>query len=101
MNAAQTGGKLETYDPMSAIGGHAIALVGYDPNIFIARNSWGRHLGGRRLRLCLECLCGGGLHRSLRRVPGLSLLAAIAQKKSAAHAVGMVGARCGVSGEES
>jgi hypothetical protein len=41
MNAKETGGKLDLYDPMSADGGHAVALVGYDPNIFIVRNSWG------------------------------------------------------------
>jgi C1A family cysteine protease len=41
MNAGQTGGKLNTYDPMSKQGGHAVALVGYDPGMFIVRNSWG------------------------------------------------------------
>jgi papain like protease len=41
MNAMETGGKLDLYDPMSRQGGHAVALVGYDPNMFIVRNSWG------------------------------------------------------------
>jgi hypothetical protein len=41
MNARSTGGKLETYDPLSTYGGHAVALVGYHPNHFIVRNSWG------------------------------------------------------------
>jgi hypothetical protein len=41
MNATDTSGKLDIYDPMSANGGHAVALVGYDPNRFIVRNSWG------------------------------------------------------------
>jgi len=41
MNAKNTGGTLDVYDPMSVDGGHAVALVGYDPNLFIVRNSWG------------------------------------------------------------
>ena len=41
LNAKVTDGKLDTYDPSSADGGHAVALVGYDPNMFIVRNSWG------------------------------------------------------------
>ena len=41
MNAKNTNGKLDVYDAMSAQGGHAVALVGYDPNQFIVRNSWG------------------------------------------------------------
>ncbi len=41
MNANDTGGKLDIYDPMSRQGGHAVALVGYDPTLFIVRNSWG------------------------------------------------------------
>jgi hypothetical protein len=41
MNAKGTGGRLDRYDPMSREGGHAVALVGYDPDMFIVRNSWG------------------------------------------------------------
>jgi hypothetical protein len=41
MNCKRTGGRLDTYDPMSMQGGHAVALVGYDQNRFIVRNSWG------------------------------------------------------------
>ncbi len=41
MNAKKTVGRLDVYDPASADGGHAVALVGYDPNMFIVRNSWG------------------------------------------------------------
>ncbi|MGZ8401506.1 MAG: C1 family peptidase, partial [Methyloceanibacter sp.] len=41
MNAKNTGGRLDAYDTMSMQGGHAVALVGYDPNQFIVRNSWG------------------------------------------------------------
>jgi hypothetical protein len=46
MKAKETGGKLDLYDPMSADGGHVVALVGYDPNTFIVRNSWGTELWG-------------------------------------------------------
>ncbi len=46
MNAKSTGGVLATYDPTSASGGHAVALVGYDANMFIVRNSWGTTLWG-------------------------------------------------------
>jgi hypothetical protein len=48
MNAKQTAGKLDAYDVASAIGGHAVALVGYDANMFIVRNSWGtKHWGDK------------------------------------------------------
>lgn len=46
MNAKATGGTLQQYDPMSAHGGHAVALVGYDQNMFIVRNSWGTDIWG-------------------------------------------------------
>lgn len=46
MNAKSTNGKLDAYDSMSAKGGHAVALVGYDANQFIVRNSWGIHQWG-------------------------------------------------------
>jgi hypothetical protein len=46
MNALDIGGKLDVYDPTSANGGHAVALVGYDPNLFIVRNSWGTDAWG-------------------------------------------------------
>jgi hypothetical protein len=39
MNAKNTNGRLDAYDALSAQGGHAVALVGYDPNYFIVRNS--------------------------------------------------------------
>lgn len=41
MNAKATKGVLAQYDQASADGGHAVALVGYDANMFIVRNSWG------------------------------------------------------------
>jgi len=46
MGAKATGGVLATYDAMSANGGHAVALVGYDQQSFIVRNSWGTTLWG-------------------------------------------------------
>lgn len=45
MNAKQTNGRLDAYDPASASGGHAVALVGYDADRFIVRNSWGKSWG--------------------------------------------------------
>jgi len=39
--AADTRGDLDVYKPETARGGHAIALVGYTPDRFIVRNSWG------------------------------------------------------------
>jgi hypothetical protein len=46
MNAKDTAGRLDIYDAASADGGHAVAMVGYDPNMFIVRNSWGTALWG-------------------------------------------------------
>jgi hypothetical protein len=40
-NARATRGRLDTYLPNTARGGHAVALVGYTPDYFIVRNSWG------------------------------------------------------------
>jgi C1A family cysteine protease len=40
-------GKLETYLPETVHGGHAIALVGYTPDHFIVRNSWGEKWGDK------------------------------------------------------
>ena len=39
--AKTTGGNLDVYRPDTARGGHAVALVGYTPDRFIVRNSWG------------------------------------------------------------
>jgi hypothetical protein len=39
--AKATGGNLDVYRPETARGGHAVALVGYTPDRFIVRNSWG------------------------------------------------------------
>jgi Papain family cysteine protease len=44
-NATANKGKLTTYKPSTARGGHAIALVGYTATRFIVRNSWGTNWG--------------------------------------------------------
>jgi len=46
-NADSTNGILETYQPATQRGGHAVALVGYTPDSFIVRNSWGASWGDR------------------------------------------------------
>jgi len=44
-NATATLGNLDTYDAANARGGHCVALVGYTPDRFIVRNSWGTSWG--------------------------------------------------------
>lgn len=46
-NATQTNGNLDAYMPETARGGHAVALVGYTPDRFIVRNSWGTTWGDK------------------------------------------------------
>lgn len=46
-NATSTGGKLDTYQPSTVRGGHAVALVGYTKDRFIVRNSWGTGWGDK------------------------------------------------------
>lgn len=46
-NAAAATGKLDAYQTATARGGHAIALVGYTPDRFIVRNSWGEGWGDK------------------------------------------------------
>jgi hypothetical protein len=43
--ATETKGVLDDYDEDSGMGGHAVAIVGYDPGRFIVRNSWGARWG--------------------------------------------------------
>lgn len=45
-NAKATHGDLDVYQPNTTRGGHAVALVGYTPNRFIVRNSWGTSIWG-------------------------------------------------------
>lgn len=40
-NAKTTNGKLDTYQPNTVRGGHAVTIVGYTNDRFIIRNSWG------------------------------------------------------------
>jgi hypothetical protein len=40
-DARATQGNLDVYRPQTGRGGHAVALVGYTPDRFIVRNSWG------------------------------------------------------------
>ena len=44
-NATQTKGRLDVYQTGTERGGHAVALVGYTPDRFIVRNSWGTGWG--------------------------------------------------------
>jgi len=44
-NASATQPNLDVYQPKTAHGGHAVALVGYTPERFIVRNSWGTGWG--------------------------------------------------------
>lgn len=44
--AKQNQGNLDVYRPKTRPGGHAVALVGYTPERFIVRNSWGTTLWG-------------------------------------------------------
>jgi len=43
--AGSNGGILDVYRPDTVRGGHAVALVGYTPDRFIVRNSWGTAWG--------------------------------------------------------
>jgi hypothetical protein len=45
--ATATKGKLTTYKPTTARGGHAVSLVGYTAKTFIVRNSWGSGWGDK------------------------------------------------------
>jgi len=47
-DAAATNGKLDTFQPNTAAGGHAVSLVGYRADgRFIIRNSWGTGWGDK------------------------------------------------------
>jgi len=43
--ARSTAGLLDAYQPATTRGGHAVALVGYTPDRFVVRNSWGTAWG--------------------------------------------------------
>jgi C1A family cysteine protease len=40
-------GKLDEYKPPSKPAGHAVTIVGYNPERFIVRNSWGTEWGDK------------------------------------------------------
>ena len=46
-NAASTGGLLDTFQPNTVRGGHAVCIVGYTADRFIIRNSWGTTWGDK------------------------------------------------------
>ena len=46
-DAVDSTGWLDLYQPGTARGGHAVALVGYAPDRFIVRNSWGTSWGDK------------------------------------------------------
>src|SRR3954454_4525952 len=46
-NAGDTGGNMDEYLPKTRRGGHAVSLVGYTPDRFIVRNSWGTSWGDK------------------------------------------------------
>jgi len=46
-DAASTQGKLDNFQPDTVRGGHAICVVGYTPDRFIIRNSWGPTWGDK------------------------------------------------------
>ena len=46
-NAKDTEGYLDVYHPPGRPAGHAVALIGYKPDLFIVRNSWGKDFGDK------------------------------------------------------
>lgn len=59
-NATATGGKLDTFKPATARGGHAVALVGYRTDgRFIVRNSWGTAWGDQGFAYASEAYING------------------------------------------
>jgi len=45
--AGANAGNLDVYQPKTRRGGHAVALVGYTPDRFVVRNSWGTDWGDK------------------------------------------------------
>ena len=58
-------GNLDVYQPRTKRGGHAVALVGYTPDRFVVRNSWGT-AGATRASLRLAGVRQGRVHGGLR-----------------------------------
>ena len=62
-NAAATGGKLDTFQPNTVRGGHAVALVGYRTDgRFIVRNSWGTAWGDHGFGYASEAYINGAFY---------------------------------------
>jgi C1A family cysteine protease len=59
-NATATGGKLDTFKPATTRGGHAVCIVGYTPDRFIIRNSWGTSWGDQGFGYASEAYIGKG-----------------------------------------
>ncbi len=45
--SSENAGNLDVYQPKTKRGGHAVALVGYTPDRFVVRNSWGAAWGDK------------------------------------------------------
>lgn len=61
--AASTGGKLDTFQPNTVRGGHAVALVGYRTDgRFIVRNSWGTGWGDHGFGYASEAYINGAFY---------------------------------------
>jgi C1A family cysteine protease len=59
-NATATHGKLDTFQPNTVRGGHAVAIVGYTTdNRFIVRNSWGTSWGDKGFGYASEAYING------------------------------------------
>ncbi len=62
-NATATGGKLDTFQPNTVRGGHAVALVGYTTDQrFILRNSWGTSWGDKGFAYASESYINGAFY---------------------------------------
>lgn len=60
-NATATGGKLDTFQPSTIRGGHAICVVGYTTDKrFIIRNSWGTAWGDKGFAYASEAYINAG-----------------------------------------
>jgi C1A family cysteine protease len=62
-NATSTGGLMDTFQPGTVRGGHAVALVGYrSDGRFIVRNSWGTHWGDHGFAYASESYINGAFY---------------------------------------